>query len=152
MCNHIYTPSHELTWHLTGVPFKRKVVFQNPTNVRFRVPLWEVYGSPAQTWWTCGLLFNCNVDPVLIRLGPKGAKGAQISSAFPLQFPPAPPPCRLAQNPVRRALKFSGFVGVQLHGSIFVKITKKCPEKRDLLLAAAQACQPSPPSLRPKLV
>ena len=35
-------------------------------------------------------------------------------------------------NPVRRALKFSGFVGVQLHGSIFVenvltiaKITKK---------------------------
>ena len=32
-----------------------------------------------------------------------------------------PPPCRLAQNPVRRALKFSGFVGVQLHASIFVE-------------------------------
>ena len=31
-----------------------------------------------------------------------------------------PHPCRLAQNPVRRALKFSGFVGVQLHGSFFV--------------------------------
>ena len=38
---------------------------------------------------------------------------------------PPPHPCRLAQNPLRRALKFSGFVGVQLHGSIFVKKHQK---------------------------
>ena len=47
--------------------------------------------------------------------------GAQISSP---KIPP-PHPCRLAQNPVRRALKFSGFVGVQLHGSIFVENHEK---------------------------
>ena len=60
---------------------------------------------------------------------------------FPL-FCRAATPSRLAQNPVRRALKFSRFVGVQLHGSIFVRkcagnCCKKlfCPEKHDLLLA-----------------
>ena len=51
---------------------------------------------------------------------PKGPRA--LRSLLPNQNfagPPPPHPCRLAQNPVRRALKFSGFVGVQLHGSFF---------------------------------
>ena len=31
--------SHPLTWNLTGGPFERKMVFQDP--VRFHVDLWE---------------------------------------------------------------------------------------------------------------
>ena len=54
---------------------------------------------------------------------PRPQRGQGRNQNFAGPPPPPPPPTHVGwtQNPVRRALKFSGFVGVQLHGSIFVE-------------------------------
>ena len=62
---------------------------------------------------------------VKIRLGPKGPRALRSllqRESSPPRRPPPPPPTHVGwtQNPVRRALKFSGFVGVQLHENVTI--------------------------------
>ena len=116
------------------------------------------------------LVLHKSVDPSTdrceIRLGPKGAKGAQISFpkrifAFPLpQPPPRPKFCRPAPPPPFPA--GLGFVGVQLHGSIFKNcffvlnsMTSCWPGLSDVSETRAQPATPAgqacPPASNPSL-
>ena len=88
--------------------------------------------NPQVSWLQHVAAIAVGKTRVVGQNSPRPQRGQGRSDLFSkenLRFSPPPPPCRpptpthvgWTQNPVRRALKFSGFVGVQLHGSIFVE-------------------------------
>ena len=95
-------PGHQLTWNLTGDPFKRKMVFQDPRNVRFHVSWWDhrfVVSTPLVPFvqsWSCFFFTEPqagdvpNLRLLKVRRAERGNEGRCLRFLWRSCFKPTP--------------------------------------------------------------